>query len=822
MLGGKTFGLKNHLVRYSRYLRDPKTHLRNFLSRQPYVSVLRVAIFRPSQYRAAYPDLAFLSLREARRHYYSHGRKEGRFPRLSPPIFRANLSGQKGRKPYVFLVAHEASRTGAPILALSLIPRLRANYRVIVILKRGGPLEENFRKASAGVIMFPEYGHVPVDLTNPLEPYVSRFQPEFSIVNSAETSGYVTALETMNVPCVFLVHEFFESTSNKSSLDESFGLSSKIVFPAAVVAKSNTRGSSHLANRTFDIRHQGLPPIPTELGRKSDLPSSNSSEDGASSKLTVVGLGTAIPRKGVDLFVQTAHYVVNVYGLKEVEFRWIGSQDDLDFKDQVLDQIRKTGLEAHVFFSDPVEDLGPHFEKASVLFVSSRHDPFPNVGIQGLVASTPLVTFQGSTGIAEWLSEREYSRKLVVPYMDTFAAAKVLVDLLSDKRSLKALGAKLGRRAKKEFSLDEYVDDLVSMGREAFSKKAARAKATQKIYTSKLFDFELFTGSKIPARQAEKVIARYVQLENVYPLKEGRPYFLRRAVPGLNTYQFSELNPTASTHSDYCPLAAFISDGSPSGPWMSEPIVISRAQGKQKIRHTRVLMHFHLHYPELLDDFLRRLKRSAFENDLFITTSSRGSVTWIKKSAKSHGVRAIVKVTKNVGRDLVPFLDYALPEAIEKKYDLVAHFHSKKSVWLNEDFGAGWREFLWTTLVGGRGVNSANQIVAEMSCDDKLGMVFATDALYCGWDENKSVAERVLARLNISANLTEHFDFPVGTMFWARPKALAKLSRFKLNIPPEPLPSDGTELHALERCLPQIVRSEGFDVRTARFPGIQR
>jgi len=810
------------VARYARYTRHPKTHLRNFLSRQSYAPAIRLAIFRPSQYRSAYPDLAWMSLLEARRHYYAHGRREGRFPRLRPPVFRENPSKQRGRKPYIFLVAHEASRTGAPILALSLIPRLRVNYRVIVILKRGGPLEENFRKASSGVIFFPEYGHATLDLTGPLEPYVRRFQPEFSIVNSGEVSGFVTALESMNVPCVFLVHEFFENIANKISLDESFGLSSEIVFPADVVAESNKRGSSQLANRTFSIRHQGLPPIPAESGKKSKTLSVNSGEERTSSKLTVIGLGTVIPRKGVDLFVQAAHYVVNVHGLKDVEFRWIGDQDDLDYKDQLLDQIRNSRLESHVLFSDSVDDLDPLFEKASVLFVSSRHDPFPNVGIQGLVASTPLVTFQGSTGIAEWLSERDYSRKLVVPYMDTFAASKVLVDLLSDKRGLKVLAARLGRRAKKEFSLDEYVDDLVSKGRDAASKKAARTRATRTIYASNLFDTELFTGSRIPERNAEKVIARYVQLESVYPPKKERPYSIRRAVPGLNTYQFSELNRTANSQPGYASLATFIDNGSPSGPWMIKPIVISRARAKLKNRQTRVLMHLHLHYPDLLDDFLRRLKGSAFENHLFITTSSRDSVSWIKKKAKAHGVPATVKVTKNVGRDLVPFMDYALPEAIEKKYDLVAHLHSKKSVWLDEDFGAGWREFLWTTLVGDREVNSANQIVAEMSSNQKLGLVFATDAFYCGWDQNRGVAERMLARLDISANLTEHFDFPVGTMFWARPEALAKLSRFKLNIPPEPLPPDGTELHALERCIPQIVQSAGFGIRTARFPGIQR
>ena len=58
-------------------------------------------------------------------------------------------------------------------------------------------------------------------------------------------------------------------------------------------------------------------------------------------------------------------------------------------------------------------------------------------------------------------------------------------------------------------------------------------------------------------------------------------------------------------------------------------------------------------------------------------------------------------------------------------------------------------------------------------------------------------------------------DFPVGTMFWARPEALAPLLRLGLNLddyPDEPLPVDGTILHALERLLP-LVRGRGISLR---------
>jgi lipopolysaccharide biosynthesis protein len=62
-------------------------------------------------------------------------------------------------------------------------------------------------------------------------------------------------------------------------------------------------------------------------------------------------------------------------------------------------------------------------------------------------------------------------------------------------------------------------------------------------------------------------------------------------------------------------------------------------------------------------------------------------------------------------------------------------------------------------------------------------------------------------------------------MFWARTKALAPL--FDLNLgwndyPEEPVPYDGTILHAFERLLPFIARHAGYRFATTHIPGVTR
>ena len=71
----------------------------------------------------------------------------------------------------------------------------------------------------------------------------------------------------------------------------------------------------------------------------------------------------------------------------------------------------------------------------------------------------------------------------------------------------------------------------------------------------------------------------------------------------------------------------------------------------------------------------------------------------------------------------------------------------------------------------------------------------------------------------------EHFNFPIGTMFWARKNALSPLFDLKLDwdsYPKEPLPYDGTVLHSIERLIPFINESQGFEYSVTNLPTITR
>src|SRR5262249_28177296 len=68
-------------------------------------------------------------------------------------------SGERGfRKTSdtIVVMADEASRTGAPILAWNLVKKLQLRYNVVVLLRAGGPLFSAFEEEAAAVVSLPQ------------------------------------------------------------------------------------------------------------------------------------------------------------------------------------------------------------------------------------------------------------------------------------------------------------------------------------------------------------------------------------------------------------------------------------------------------------------------------------------------------------------------------------------------------------------------------------------------------------------------------------------------------------------------------------------
>ena len=107
--------------------------------------------FDPEYYGDRNPDI--VQGRNGRlAHYLTSGRAEGRRPVSKARTLSFDHSRIDPKRETVLLIIHEASRTGAPILAYNVAMRLRHKYNVVAVLLAGGELVEDFHACCAAVV----------------------------------------------------------------------------------------------------------------------------------------------------------------------------------------------------------------------------------------------------------------------------------------------------------------------------------------------------------------------------------------------------------------------------------------------------------------------------------------------------------------------------------------------------------------------------------------------------------------------------------------------------------------------------------------------
>jgi hypothetical protein len=293
----------------------------------------------------------------------------------------------------------------------------------------------------------------------------------------------------------------------------------------------------------------------------------------------------------------------------------------------------------------------------------------------------------------------------------------------------------------------------------------------------------------------------------------------RRAVAGFNPPAYAEAHPSDCIEGGQNPIVHWLKHGRPLGPW-SQQVISPLDKRAPPATPLRVALHAHFYYPDLVSDLIERLAKNRTICDLFVSTDSAEKAKYLVKALDGHQGKVKVKVMPNRGRDFGPLLTGFAKEIESGDYDLWGHVHGKKSVEAGDTLGNAWRNFLWENLIGGQ-FPMLDIMASAFASDPTLGLAFPVDPHLIGWDANRDHAEALAGKMGLPWPLADNFDFPVGAMFFFRPKALRKL--FELDLPweaypEEPVPIDGTLLHAIERILPFVANSGGFRIASIRVP----
>jgi glycosyltransferase involved in cell wall biosynthesis len=796
-------------------------------------------LFDPAYYAARNPDVGAVNLLL---HYAAHGLGEGRRPLPLPqPPTATNAERFDPARENVLLVINNASRTGAPILAWNIGVHLARRYNVFTVLIGTGDLQADFASLSAELYgpCVPHGaawdGVTPIDFEHALSPVLEKRKFKYAIVNSSESCTLIEPCMRHFIATLFLVHEFAVYVGHFALSDylrDALNTASEVIFPASLVAKNSAEYFMDLAHRRVQIRPQGLSQLP---GMHEPLRENQAQELGALQErvaredpFVVIGAGWVHFMKGVDLFLAIAAAVKRAESARRIHFVWVGQgfglHGESQYADFLREQVKRSGLIDEVTFLGELTDLDPLYDLADAFLLSSRLDPLPNVSIEAAVRGLPVVCFQDASGIAEILGSGPETARSVVEHLDTQAAADLILQLANDEGKCEELASATRRLAHDVFDMEAYVASLDVLGAAASQRAEQQQLDLNLLLSDDAFDQDTFLGPYEIVESRRESIVRYLAISAA---RQSNPdvqdWSIRRPAAGFNPNVYIQAH--ASTLGNVNALADFVRRGKPPGLWQAQllrppdPLAEGHAPGQ-----LRAALHAHFFYPELAVDLLEKLSMNQMKCDLLISTSDQVKAQYINRILSKYRDGTVdVRVVPNCGRDIGPLLTEFARNV--RQYDVVGHVHGKRSSWHdNKDVGEIWREFLWENLIGGR-FAMLDRIMAQFEMQTQLGLVFPSDPHIIGWTKNLEVAAPVAERMGYGKPLPPAFDFPVGTMFWMRTAALRPLLDLGLkwdDYPAEPIPIDGTILHALERLLPLCAEVAGYGYAETHVPGVMR
>ncbi|QLH42925.1 MAG: hypothetical protein HWD59_09550 [Coxiellaceae bacterium] len=122
----------------------------------------------------------------------------------------ALASALSNEKETILLISHNATRTGAPILAWNICEQLKQRYNVICVLLRGGEIVP-FKQTCAYVVG-PFEEHLLLCAGATISAIKKRFGIKFAIINSYESKLVLKSIAANAIPSIFLIHEFLNDS----------------------------------------------------------------------------------------------------------------------------------------------------------------------------------------------------------------------------------------------------------------------------------------------------------------------------------------------------------------------------------------------------------------------------------------------------------------------------------------------------------------------------------------------------------------------------------------------------------------------------------
>ena len=729
-------------------------------------------------------------------------------------------------KPTIILISSGERQDVHQAFIGNIIHQVEAIYNTVVLNIDAKTSIDQFSKYTNVTVEAPTEVFTEKLTRNFVSSLVSEFKIEFAILSGLSTWKFSKFLTVSEIPTTLLVTDNLTSIHEKNKLREAKIWSTNLVFTNA---KSQADAVKFHPASTFhndyliDVVHC----TPLAITKSSELTRPSKWRDqppvAETASLFIVGYGEVCFESGIDLFIETAREVLNNKSNHSICFIWfypeINSPENTNFFYYIKDQIYQSGFFENIELRPTKNCIDAVYKNAHLMLLTARVEPLPLTAMQAIAAEIPVICFDGISPLADLFKENQLEENCVSNYMCTSEMAQK-TRLLLELKTHASVVKKLQIFKSKLMPWESCFQNLIQLCKNSRPTLESNHSEVKKlIYTDK-FDLQYYIGTSNPFGHQTCLFA-----ESAWSyILEGRCGFLtRKPMPGFNPEIYRErLNKSI----DENPFFHYLANPESNDYHAATLLTPASFIHERPPRSAMVALHVHAYYTDLLPDILDRALENQLKIDIYVTVKSDADAVKAKEAMTERDLDVNkLFVYGNVGRDVYPFLQ--LSESLVGNYEIIGHVHTKKSPHLGSGnvLGINWRELLLGNLLGSAHCERmADGIIHHMLDHPSIQIVFPDDPHILDWGPNVTSAKELLSTSEFD-NLPLHFEFPAGTMFWARSeyiKSIIDLDMVNRFQPIEPLAIDGTVLHAWERLLGATVATQPHGYALTYVPGLYR
>ncbi len=365
----------------------------------------------------------------------------------------------------ILFISHNATRSGAPILLLSLIEYLKRtrSLEILIVLGESGELEKEFQKFGKTYIISknnkwknPIFSKIYKKLIDPCHLFFIKHRLntkkiDLIYANTFSVGFILKFINPKGIRVITHVHEMVYTI--RSFGDENNDAIKKYTHEYIAVSEAVKNG---LVN-TFDIEdvkintvYGFLPKVALKFNK--ELSSQLRKLLNIPNEAFIIGgSGNASWGKGTDLFVQLAFKLIkknpNFY------FVWVGANTGWleEFYNQLHYDMDKLEISNKLIFTGSVTNPYDYYNIFDAFALTSREDSFPLVCLENAAFGNPILCFDKAGGIKEFIYD---NNGIVVPYLDLDIMATKLINLYNSKELRNTIGLNAQKKVRESHNQD--------------------------------------------------------------------------------------------------------------------------------------------------------------------------------------------------------------------------------------------------------------------------------------------------------------------------------------------------------------------------------